>query len=331
MLINHDNKFPNGTKLKKYFLNTTDSYHKYKLDSLGWEITLSIMLEDPRSPCRDILKKSDSFGDLLYDFLSTAIPIDRIQQLIEIGGGYGYLMRDFLRRNDRFSATMVDLSPFLLTRQQEALRGFAVKFIQEDFLELNNSILCDIDLAILNEVIGDFPTACEVSRNLLFLEFPEPEERLLQEMRRIYKCYSISPPVAESFAINTGAIQALEKLCIARVPYIYVSEHSCEACVPEDLKGLMDLNPTGNPERIRLRGHNEYTIRFSDLEKVATYFGYDTERGSYFDIISPVIDDEVAFILRLGASRIDRYEIIQQFIEDLAKYEYLILSLPPQI
>jgi hypothetical protein len=181
---------------------------------------------------------------------------------------------------------------------------------------------------MLNEVIGDFPTACEVPRNVLF-EFSEPEERLLQEMRRIHKYYSTSPLVAESSAINLGAIQALEKLCMARIPYIYVSEHSCEACVPEDLKGLVEQNPTGNPERIRLHGHDEYTIRFSDLEKVAAYFGYDSQRGSYFDFISPIIDDEVAFILRLGASRIDRYEIIQQFIEDLAKYEYLILCLQP--
>jgi hypothetical protein len=96
------------------------------------------------------------------------------------------------------------------------------------------------------------------------------------------------------------------------------------------LSGLLDITTTGEPERIRLHGHDEYTIRFSDLEKVASSFGYTFKRGQYLDFIKPVIEGEVAFVLCLGSSRIARYEIIQQFIEDLVKYEYLILSLPAQ-
>jgi len=90
----------------------------------------------------------------------------------------------------------------------------------------------------------------------------------------------------------------------------------------------MEIATTGSPERIRLHGHDEYTIRFSDLEKVASSFGYTIKRGQYLDFIEPVIEGEVAFVLRLGSSRIARYEIISQFIEDLVKYEFLILSLP---
>jgi len=315
--------------MKKHFLSTTDDYHKCRLDSLGWEITLSVMLENPRSPCRDVLLKGDSFGNLLYDFLVTVIPMDKIHGIIEVGGGYGYLMRDFLRRNNTLCATMTDLSPFLLAQQQETLREFAVKFVQGDFLEMKDSVLSDMDLAILNEVIGDFPAACEVSKNVLF-EGSDPEDALLQEVRRIYKSYSIAPPESERFTVNIGAIQAVEKLCAARIPYIYISEHSCEARVPRELSGLLDITTTGEPERIRLHGHDEYTIRFSDLEKVASSFGYTFKRGQYLDFIKPVIEGEVAFVLCLGSSRIARYEIIQQFIEDLVKYEYLILSLPAQ-
>jgi hypothetical protein len=313
--------------LKENFLSTTEDYHKNQLDSLVWEITLSFMLEDPRSFCRSILKKNASFGDLLYDLLETAVPLDEIARLVEVGGGYGYLMRDFLRRNDKLRATMIDLSPFLLAKQQEILREFEVSFIQGDFLDMDSSILSNFDLAILNEVIGDFPTAYHISMNVSE-EGSDLENPLLQEIRRICRTYAIEPQHSEQFNMNLGAIQALEKLCLAGVPYIYLSEHSCEARVPQQMVGLLELEPTGNPEMIRLHGHDEFTIRFSDLERVAAFFDYSTLRGQYIDFIEPLIGDDIEFILRLGSSKIDRHEIIRQFVEDLIKYEYLIISLP---
>jgi hypothetical protein len=314
--------------LIKHYLNTTKDYHEHQLDSLVWEITLSVMLEDPRSLCRAVLRKGDTFGNLLFDFLSAVIPMGSIRRLIEVGGGYGYLMRDFLKRNGALCATMIELSPFLLAQQREALRGFPVQFLQGDFFEMDESVLSNTDLAILNEVVGDFPTACEVPRDML-LECSGPEDPLLREVRRIYKCYGLTPPIMERrLTVNLGAIQALERLCAARIPYIYISEHSCEARVPKQFMGLLEITTPGEPERIRLRGHDEYTIRFSDLERVAAIFGYNSQRGQYFDFIEPIIEGEVEFILRLGASKIDRHEIIRQFIEDLVKYEYLVLSLP---
>jgi hypothetical protein len=312
--------------LIKHYLNTTKDYHEHKLDSLAWEITLSVMLEDPRSLCRTVLRKGDTFGNLLFDYLSTVVPMGRIRRLIEVGGGYGYLMRDFLSRNKELSATLIDISPFLLAQQREALRGFPVQFLQEDFFEMHESVLSNIDLAILNEVVGDFPTACEVPRDML-LEPSDTEDPLLREVRRIHKRYELTPPFMERFKVNLGAIHALEKLCSAQIPYIYISEHSCEARVPKQLVGLLELTATGDPERIRLHGHDEYSIRFSDLERVASSYGYSALRGQYIDFIEPEIKEDVEFILRLGSSKIDRHEIIRQFMEDLIKYEYLVLSL----
>jgi len=222
---------------------------------------------------------------------------------------------------------MIDISPFLLAQQQETLREFDVRFIHGNFLEMSDFALSNIDLVILNEVIGDLPAACDIPRNAL-LDGTDPEDMLLSEVRRIYRSYGIAPPVANHFTVNLGAIQAVEKLCMASIPYLYLSEHSCEAQIPQQLAGLLEKTSTGDPERIRLHGHDEYTIRFSDLERVASSFGYATQRGQYIDFIQPVIEGEVAFVLCLGSSKIDRYEIISQFIEDLAKYEYLILSLP---
>jgi hypothetical protein len=316
--------------LDRYFLNTTDEYHRNELDSLGWEVTISVMLEDDRSPCRSVIKRPASFGNLLYDFLSTVLPMDGIRRIIEIGGGYGYLMRDFLQRNDLLRATMVDISPFLLSAQQKTLQGFDVQFKREDLLAMEATALSGFDLAVLNEVVGDLPTACNVPKRMLGVGM-DPEEAALQEVRRICHSYGIGHASGEHFTMNLGAIQATEKLCSARIPFIFISEHSCQARVPEALGRLIELGSTGDPERIRLRGHSEYTIRFSDLEKVAASFGYACRRGQYLDFIEPVIEGEVPFILCLDSSKVDRYEIIRQFIEDLVKYEYLVLSLESQV
>ena len=315
--------------MDRYFLNTTDEYHRNELDSLGWEVTLSVMLEDEESPCRRVIKKPDSFGNLLYDFLSTVLPMDGISRVIEIGGGYGYLMRDFLQRNEKLRATMVDISPFLLAAQQKTLQGFDVQFKMEDLLAMEAGALSGFDLAVLNEVVGDLPTACNVPKRMLG-EGTDLRDAALQEVRRICHCYGISPAGGKHFTMNLGAIQATEKLCSAQIPYIFISEHSCQARVPDALARLIELEPTGEPERIRLRGHSEYTIRFSDLEKVAASFGYAWRRGQYLDFIEPVIEGEVPFILCLDSSKVARFEIIRQFIEDLVKYEYLVLSLESQ-
>jgi hypothetical protein len=309
--------------LNGYFLNTTAGYHKNDLDSLGWEVTISAMLEDERSPCRRVIKKPNSFGNLLYDFLSILLPMDGIRRVIEIGGGYGYLMRDFLQRNKRLRAAMVDISPVLLSAQQRTLQGFDVQFKEEDFLAMEAAAFSGFDLAVLNEVVGDLPTACDIP--LKALRGSEPADPTLQQLRRVCHSYGIHPAWGEHFTVNLGAILATEKLCSAHIPYIYISEHSCQATVPAELARLMELEATGDPERIRLRGHDEYTIRFSDLERVAASFGYAFRRGQYLDFIEPVIEGEVPFILCLDSSKVDRYEIIRQFIEDLVKYEYLVL------
>jgi hypothetical protein len=77
-----------------------------------------------------------------------------------------------------------------------------------------------MDLAILNEVIGDFPTARDIPKTVL-LEGPHSSDLLLQEISRIYGSYDIEPPNSELLTINLGAIKAIEKLCSARIPYVY--------------------------------------------------------------------------------------------------------------
>ncbi|MCX5856473.1 MAG: hypothetical protein NTZ57_00915, partial [Deltaproteobacteria bacterium] len=119
--------------------------------------------------------------------------------------------------------------------------------------------------------------------------------------------------------------KVLEKICHAGIPYIFMSEHSCEARAPEPWRRFMQIEPTGNPERIRLKGHDEYTVRFSDLEKIALAFQYEIVRGPFADFLEVDFSGQVGYILRTGFSQKDEHEVIRHFVGDLYKYEYLIL------
>ena len=307
-----------------YAINDTKAYHVCNLDTLGWELTVCNAIDPERSPCRRILKRNDSFGHLLYDFLGRFIPMQSLERVIEIGGGYGCLMRDFLDRNGALEAVMLDVSPYLIQKQQDILRGWNVDYRQADIMEVGPDALRSFELAILNENLGDLPTLVGIPREVFTLPHQDLDPSL-KEVRTMFDQYAIDPPEGERVNVNIGALKVLEKLCHARIPYIFMSEHSCEARAPEPWRRFMQIEPTGNPERIMLRGHDEYTIRFSDLEKMARAFQYQISRGPFADFLAFDFSEHVGYIIRTGFSQKDEHEIIRHFVEDLYKYEYLIL------
>ena len=151
---------------ENYTLNSTKSYHENQLKTLGWELTVCNALYPEGTPVRKLLSRNDSFGHLLYDYLGQFFPMEKISKVLEIGGGYGYLMRDFLDRNRSLKACMLDISPFLLGKQKETLKEYALDFRQEDFLETDPIFLKGFDLAILNENLGDFPSLVNLSQDI---------------------------------------------------------------------------------------------------------------------------------------------------------------------
>lgn len=305
-------------------INSTDDYYRNEGQSLGWELTVSNALHPENSPCRKILRKGDSYGTLLFEYLSRFLPMDRIERVIEIGGGYGYLMRNLLTHQPRIRATMLDISPFLSEIQRETLKGFEVLFRVEDFLGTPISVLHGIDMAIFNENLGDFPTALDVPRAIFQSALSDLDETLAR-VRRVFEAYGFPIPEMEFFPVNLGAVEALEKVCRAGVPYVFLSEHSCEARVPQPSLGLIRIRSLGYPERITLRGHDEYSIRFSHLEGLARALGYRTLRGPLADFLEPRFDDRLRHILSAPTLADDTSEIIRHFVEDLYKYEYLLL------
>jgi hypothetical protein len=303
-----------------YTLNTTEDYHIHDLNSLGWELTVCNALYPPASPCRKALQSDKSFGYLLYHFLEKIFPLQNVRNILEIGGGIGNLMHDFLSLNTQLKATMIDISPYLLTRQKEHLQDFSVDFREMDILQIDPHTLVSFDLVIMNENLGDLPTLVADPAGIAA---SAEESSYLQRADYFMKKYQL--PWKQTENINIGAMEVLEKLGIAGIKYIYLGEHSCEAVVPEYIKSRLHFATAGNPEKIVLKGHNEYTIKFSDLQKIAEKFNYKVIRGPFADFLRLGFNDKVRTALQLLAPHSDEQEILQQFVYDLYKYEYLIL------
>jgi hypothetical protein len=307
-------------------LSTTTDYHINSLTSLGWELTVCNAVYPEETPLRALLARNDSYGHLLYDYLDRFAPMERIRKVLEIGGGYGFLMRDFLDRSKGLDVCMLDISPFLLGKQKETLKDFNISYRQEDFLETDAATLRGFDLAILNENLGDFPTLTNICSDFLQGGIQEACDPAIEKAIRFFEAYKFDLPDRATFDFNIGAIEALEKLCAVGVPHIFLGEHSCEARVPATLCSIIRIESTGNPERIRLKGHDEYSIKFSYLETVARMHGYEIIRGPFVDFVTVELTGEVRSILASPGLYGDRGEIVCQFIEDLYKYEYLFLS-----
>lgn len=307
----------------KYFINSTADYHQYDLNSLGWELTVCNSLEPAGSPCRKILTAPYSFGKHLFNFLKEFIPLDDIRSILEIGGGMGYLMRDFLTLNSQIKAKMIDISPYLLGKQKEILQPFNVDFELADIFSVSSTSLSFFDLVVMNENLGDLPT-------LVAMEERESDsgqnvDNVMARVEHFNKKYHLSLGLNKNEHINIGALEIVEKLCLTGIKYIFLSEHSCESVVPEHMKPHIYFQSSGSPEMISLKGHKEFTIQFSCLQKIAEMLDFEIRRGSFADFLHLNFNDKVKTALRLTTPFNDEQEIIRQFVYDLYKYEYLIL------
>ncbi len=315
------NSLPGGPG---YRLSTTDDYHRGDLATLGWELTVCNSLYPADTPVRRILEYNASYGHLLYDHLRRFMPLEQMRSILEIGGGYGYLMKDFLTRNSKFRACMVDIAPVLLARQEETLAGHDVVYRLENAMETDLAILKGHELAILNENLGDFPTLVGADRRIMDDQSLSGPDMVATKIRHFFDVYGLAWPEAE-FNLNIGAMEMVERLCSAEIPFIFIGEHSCEAKVPPSLEPYIDIQSDGNPRRIPLKGHDEYTIKFSHLQRIAEHHGYKTARGPFADYIVPNLTERLKAILASKGLYSDNEEVIYHFVGDLYEYEYLVL------
>lgn len=300
------------------YINDPGPYHSNTLTTLGWELTVCNMLYPENSPCRAVTKHNASFGDTLYYFLSDHINFQDIHAIMEVGGGYGFLMKDFIKHCNAASVTMVDISPVMLAEQKKNLDG-DITCIQSDFLKLDDAMVASNELILCNEAIGDFITLVNVTKSTI----AHSDIPALRESNRLIQEYSLAIDDA-IFNFNLGALLAMEKMCRTGVKAIYVSEHSCESMAYGEFKDCIDVTPTNNPQQINLYGHSEYTIKFSHLVAIAKRWGYTIYRGVYNTLFQCAMTPQLRFILNSTVNSRDEHEILRQFMGDMFIYEYIV-------
>jgi hypothetical protein len=298
--------------------NTTRGFHRKILIDLMKEFTICESLASLESPYMKTLSKPKAYGALIGDFLIQRGMLKPGSTIVELGGGYGSLMRGLLDAHGYLirKAFMVDLSMMLLRKQREKLKGYhdRVTFIQADIHELLRAMR-GADLVIMNEVVGDLDTLTDL----------DPKD-LPGEASRLINTYQLELPPDQAFSLNTGAISLVEAVCSQGIP-TFITEHSCDPLIPEHMpfltKGLMI---DSFPREIPLWGHSEYTIRFSHLMKVARSFGRNTSTGPLIDLIGIKDSPALRFIFVSGASATEEQEITYEFLDHVREYRWLSIE-----
>lgn len=299
-------------------INDTRDYHRHGRIDLMTEFTISESLHSADSPYARALKISSSYGAMVGRKLAEMDLLRPGCRICEVGGGYGSLMRGLLETYAPLigRVTMIDLSGRLLERQKACLKPWNAKvsFVHGDISEMIHS-LRSVDLMILNEVIGDLDTWMDLEAGAL----PREVERLVRE-------YGLEIPAREKFHFNFGAIRLLEEIC-RRGLSVFISEHSSDPVIPPGMDYLaLGMTFDGFPREIGLRGHSEYTIRFSHLVRVAEALGRKVRTGPLLELLGITDTPGLRFIFTAKASAKDEQGIILEFLDHVREYRWLLVT-----
>ena len=325
-------------------LNLTSDYYTGAHPSLLWEMTICQSLGDGSGAFAKALEKPAAYGTLIAEYLQqvASLPLE-CGEIVEIGGGYGTLMAALLKVLKPRQVTMVDISPTLLEKQQEHLARHPISFHCEDIFSWLPTLKRPVDLLILNEIIGDFPTITGLSRSSLqaYLQKPqaEPEtarapaclneQELLNEAARLIATYNLKlKDLPETFNLNYGALLFIERLAKTKVARTFITEHGSDTIPPYPFSLYPAIQPAGdlNPRRIQLKDHDEYNIRFDHLEQIAKALSFKVQRFHLMDLLKVRFDDEINYLLTSQRPLNEEQEILLEFYEHVAEYQGILIE-----
>lgn len=329
------------------FLNRTEAFYCADDPSLLWEMTICQSLARKESTYAKALTRPASYGSLVGKYLQEAAALpQRPESIIEVGGGYGSLMSGLLTVVQPKKLTMVDISDFLLKQQRETLKGIPAEFICQDIFLFLPTVQQPVDLLIANEIIADLPTATQIEQKRLQpllekaaafnplpatrLHNPDAEE-LLHEVARLVAAYQLDiTDLPDFFNLNLGALQLVEQLAKTDIQRIFITEHGADTELPYPFSSQLRTydRRDKNPRQIKLKDHDEYTIRFDHLETTALRLGFEVRRFHLMELLQVRFDDEINYLLTTGRPESEEQEILLEFYEHVAEYQGMLLIAP---
>ena len=332
-------------------LNLTSDYYTGDHPSLLWEMTICQSLGNGDGTFAKTLTNPAAYGTLVGKFLlETTSLASTCGKIIEIGGGYGTLMAALLDVLQPQQIDMVDISPTLLEKQQERLHEFPISFHCSDlFAWLPTLKQQPVDLLLLNEIIGDFPTITGLAKKTIttaincFHQKPKITDKptspitpaslndteLLDEAARLITTYNLDiNDLPETFNLNYGALLFIERLAQTRVARTFITEHGCDTALPYPFSLFPAIQPIAdrNPRQIKLKDHDEYNIRFDHLEQIAQALNFKVTRFHLMDLLKVRFDDEINYLLTSQRPVNEEQEIFLEFYEHVAEYQGILLE-----
>lgn len=238
------------------------------------ETTISHIFREPHAAL-----DNRSYGQTFCDWLVASGQLKSPCKIVEIGCGLGYFANAILDRlqeehpqiYDGLSYTLFDLSPELQMAQKSNCSRHAGKthFISGN-IESYDFRDQRFDLALSNEVIADLSVAT-ISLDNSESGSPQSEAEILAQDFQLQ-----SVPIAQGgermAVINFGAIKMLQNLdkCLNDSGHVVVTEYGSQG---------------QSPKAVRFSNHDEYTIDFGQLERVAQQLGFHHNRRTMGDAI----------------------------------------------
>ncbi len=302
--------------------------------SLAWEMTICECLSSRGSPYLEAMREPKPYGEAVGRFVQARLGLSAGSSVLEVGGGYGTLMAAFLDVIPARDVTLVDVSPFLLAEQRRALASRPqCSFVEADALSFLGSCDREWDLVVSNENLGDLRAYTDLPREEVAAALADParlrdgagDDDLIASAARKFARYGLPLPDGPAFHFNYGAIEYLESLA-PRARAVFLSEHGADTVLPKPYSEFVSCEgSTGLPRRISLKGHDEYSIHFGFLERVARKLGYQVCRFHMMEFLGLRHDEGVRFMVRAASTRSEKAELMQEFFLHAAEYQCMLL------
>lgn len=245
--------------MNELFVSRTEDYYKQLKnvqEGMDKELTISHLLKAPNP----FTKSGLPYGELV----AKALGIKNGSNILEVGPGLGDLAEGICSGLADFRYTFCDISYDFIGNLKNRFRGDRFSFEFGDFLAAKFKE--KFDFIICNEVLADLPTI--VNMTLYNPKIRAGDEDAYYDAVSLAKFYGLA--LAKSSNFNYGAVKFLDK---------------AEKLLKEDGKLFICEHASAKPERIGVFGHNEYTIDFNALEKVAQKLGFRIRRGVMSDLL----------------------------------------------
>jgi len=285
------------------FIDNSDQLHQYHVDKISdaieqfesRETTISHLYSQTHPALGGI-----PYGARMANKLCEMGVINKGQSILEIGGGTGYLARDFLqylKQNQpqvfkHISYVMLELSPVLLESQIDSTRLYSsmISHVLGDAIAMPFS-LGSFSIIIANEMIADLPSICIKKVWTDDKGIHEVPEEAVSALRFIADFDIPLDDAFPEFLVNLGAWQLLEHIyhLLAKGGIAIIIEYG---------------SPWRYPIAVSLKDHTEYAIHFGHLEKIAKGVGFEARLEGLADFLS--IDLDVPILERVSLTTLNQ-------------------------